>query len=88
MKADNQTSRTSEAEMFGEMVALLKRCQSWPRLSEQFPAEDKWISAGLRSLRGPGLGCEAGRAEPDRRRTKKTRLREFYAAVAVGDRLK
>ena len=43
--------------------------QSWPRLSEQFPAEDKWISAGLRSLRGPGLGCEAGRAEPDQRRT-------------------
>ena len=30
--------------------------QSWPQLSEQFPAEDKWISAGLRSSRGPGWG--------------------------------
>jgi hypothetical protein len=31
------------------------KCEkSWLRLSEQFPANDKWCSAGFRSLEGAG----------------------------------
>jgi hypothetical protein len=38
----------------GGLLLLREAEQSWLRLSEQFPANDKWRSAGLISLEGAG----------------------------------
>jgi hypothetical protein len=35
-------------------AAVALGIKSWLRLSEQFPANDKWCSAGFRSLEGAG----------------------------------
>lgn len=46
-----------------------KLSESWPRLSEQFPAKDKWRSAGfgLQRVAGRLSRCRAGVAQPELR---------------------
>ena len=61
--------------------------ESWPRLSEQFPARDKWRSAGFGLLLAAcGLRRRKGVARPELQ--PRTRPRKIHAAAASGDGLK
>jgi hypothetical protein len=69
----NQPNATSSTGCYIGHLELLsgRGLESWPRLSEQFPAKDKWRSAGfgLQLVAGRLSRCRAGVAQPELRQT-------------------
>ena len=61
---------------------ILDAGRRWPRLSEQVPAEVKWIPAGLFWMRGVAILMRRreGVARPELHQNR----RDGYAAAAIG----